>query len=263
LKPSSETTSHRIYELIRSRVDSGAMLPGEKLPSTRSLAADLGVSRSTVVVIFEQLAAEGYIETAAGARARVSNGLKSARIEQKPSDSKPARQAAALSGYGQRLNQLSLPQPPSADPCHINFLYGAIADEDFPTLTWRRLYNRLLTRRQQHLYYRAREGEELLRKEIQGYLMRTRGLQCTADQVLIVQGTQQALELCAKLLIDPGNAVVMEEPCYLMARRTFEAVGAKIIATPVDEQGMVTSALPKTRCSLAYVTPSLLTPVEN
>jgi GntR family transcriptional regulator/MocR family aminotransferase len=80
---------------------------------------------------------------------------------------------------------------------------------------------------------------------------------------LIVQGTQQALELCAKLLIDPGNAVVMEEPCYLMARRTFEAVGAKIIATPVDEQGMVTSALPKTRCSLAYVTPSLLTPVEN
>jgi GntR family transcriptional regulator/MocR family aminotransferase len=256
LKPSSETTSHRIYELIRSRVDSGAMLPGEKLPSTRALAADLGVSRSTVVVIFEQLAAEGYIETAAGARARVSNGLKSARIEQKPSDSKPARQAAALSGYGQRLNQLSLPQPPSADPCHINFLYGAIADEDFPTLTWRRLYNRLLTRRQQHLYYRAREGEELLRKEIQGYLMRTRGLQCTADQVLIVQGTQQALELCAKLLIDPGNAVVMEEPCYLMARRTFEAVGAKIIATPVDEQGMVTSVLPETRCSLAYVTPS-------
>jgi GntR family transcriptional regulator/MocR family aminotransferase len=158
LKTVQESNTHRIYELIRSRIGSGAMMAGEKLPSTRTLAADLGVSRSTVVVIYEQLAAEGYIETAAGARARVSSGLKSARIEQKPSDSKHARQAAGLSGYGQRLNQLSLPQPPMADPRHINFLYGAIADEDFPTLTWRRLYNRMLTRHQQHLYYRAREG---------------------------------------------------------------------------------------------------------
>ncbi|NBP36782.1 MAG: PLP-dependent aminotransferase family protein, partial [Betaproteobacteria bacterium] len=150
MKTAQESNTHRIYELIRSRIGSGAMMAGEKLPSTRS---------STVVVIYEQLAAEGYIETTAGARARVSSGLKSARIEQKPSDSKHARQAAGLSGYGQRLNQLSLPQPPMADPRHINFLYGAIADEDFPTLTWRRLYNRMLTRHQQHLYYRAREGE--------------------------------------------------------------------------------------------------------
>ncbi len=256
MKIASATTSHRIYQLIRDRIDSGATMAGEKLPSTRALAADLGVSRSTVVMIYEQLAAEGYIETASGRRARVSSGLKTARIEQKPPDSKPAKQAVPLSGYGKRLNQLCLPQPPSADPRHINFLYGAIADEDFPTLTWRKHYNRVLTRRQHHLYYRPREGEELLRKEIQGYLMRTRGLQCTTDQVLIVQGTQQALELCAKLLIDPGNAVVMEEPCYLMARRTFEAAGAQIIATPVDEQGIVTSALPETRCGLTYVTPS-------
>jgi len=242
--------------LIRNRIDSGALMAGEKLPSTRALAADLGVSRSTVVVIYEQLAAEGYIETAKGARARVSSEIKSSQIKQKPSDSNPPRQAAALSGYGQRLNQLSLPQPPMADPRDINFLYGAIADEDFPTLTWRRLYNRMLTQRQQHLYYRSREGEELLRKEIRGYLMRARGLQCTAEQILIVQGAQQGLELCSKLLIDPRNPLVMEEPCYLMARRTFEAAGAKIIATPVDEQGMVTSALPERRCSLAYVTPS-------
>jgi GntR family transcriptional regulator/MocR family aminotransferase len=89
LKPSSETTSHRIYELIRSRVDSGAMLPGEKLPSTRALAADLGVSRSTVVVIYEQLAAEGYIETAAGARARVSSGALESHVRRPPVRGEP------------------------------------------------------------------------------------------------------------------------------------------------------------------------------
>lgn len=256
MKTTQESTTHRIYELIRSRIASGAMRAEEKLPSTRALAADLGVSRSTLVIVYEQLAAEGYIETAAGTRARVSQSLTSARTRQRTSDNRRSRQAPVLSSYGQRLQGLSVPQRPTADTRHINFLYGAIANEDFPTLTWRRLYNRVLTHRQQHLYYGAREGDERLREELQGYLLRARGLPCTADQILIVQGTQQALDLCAKLLVDPGNAVVMEEPCYLMARRTFEASGATIMATPVDDQGLVTAALPKTPCRLAYVTPS-------
>jgi len=135
-------------------------------------------------------------------------------------------------------------------------LYGAIADEDFPKLAWRRHYNRALMRRQQHLYYGATAGELQLREELQAYLLRARGLACTADQILVVHGTQQALELCARVLVDPGDHVVMEEPCYLMARRTFESLGANIIATPVDEQGVVTDYLPKSRCTLAYVTPS-------
>lgn len=256
MKTLQNTPSYRIYELIRSRIDSGAMSPGEKLPSTRALATNLGVSRSTVVVIYEQLAAEGYIETAAGSCARVSLGLKVAPIQKQPPAGTRPKQATSLSSYGKRVARLALPLPPVTNPLHINFLYGAIAYEDFPTLAWRRLYNRALTRRQQHLYYGPSEGETKLREELQGYLLRARGLQCTADQILIVHGTQQALELCAKVLVDPGHHVVMEEPCYLMARRTFESVGAKIIATPVDEQGLVTADLPKTHCTLAYVTPS-------
>ena len=256
LKRHEVSPSRLTYELIRSRINTGALSPGDKLPSTRVLAADLGVSRSTVVVIYEQLAAEGYIETAPGARARVSPELKAAQI-QKPSDAgKRIKQAASLSSYGKRVAGLSLPQPPATDPRHINFLYGAIAGEDFPALAWRKLYNRALTRRQHHLYYGASEGDANLRDALQGYLLRARGLQCSAEQILIVHGTQQALELCARVLVDPGHYVVMEEPCYLMARRTFEAVGARICAIQVDEQGLVTAALPKTRCTLAYVTPS-------
>ncbi len=256
LSPALRGTGQRIYDLIRSQIDTGAFRPGEKLPSTRALAADLGVSRSTVVVIYEQLASEGYIETAAGARARVVHGIRQRKPQGRRNPMGPSKQSPALSAYAQRVQALALPQRAVADPGHINFLYGAIADEDFPKLAWRRFYNQALTRRQRHLYYGVAEGEADLRAELQGYLLRARGLSCTVDQILVVQGTQQALELCAKLLVDPGSSVVMEEPCYLMARRTFESVGARVIATPVDEQGLVTSALPRTRNTLAYVTPS-------
>lgn len=242
--------------MIRSWIETGALISGEKLPSTRLLAADLGVSRSTVVVIYEQLAAEGYIETAAGTRARVSPGLKTAQIQKPSPAGKRSKRPPFLSTYGKRVAELSLPQPPVINPRHINFLYGAIATEDFPTLAWRKLHTRAVTRRQHHLYYGPSEGDASLREALQGYLLRARSLQCLAEQILIVHGTQQAIELCARVLVDPGHQVVMEEPCYLMARRTFEAVGARIYATPVDEQGLVTTALPKARCTLAYVTPS-------
>ena len=208
------------------------------------------------MTIYEQLAAEGYIETAAGARARVSLGLKPLPPKPQPLAARRPHRVASISAYGKRIEVLALPQPPVTDPAHINFLYGAIADEDFPKLAWRRQYNRALMRRQQHLYYGATAGELQLRAELQAYLLRARGLECTADQILILHGTQQALELCARVLVDPGDHVVMEEPCYLMARRTFESLGANIIATPVDEQGVVTDYLPKSRCTLAYVTPS-------
>lgn len=247
---------HRIYDWIRSRIDTGAWGPGERLPSTRALAADLGVARSTVVVIYEQLAAEGYIETAAGARARVTSGLMQGRVQKKPPTAGSSRRSPPLSAYGQRVQAIELPERPVTQPRQINFLYGAIADEDFPKLAWRRIYNQVLSRRQHELYYGAAEGEPALRDALQAYLFRARGLQCSADQILIVSGTQQAIELCARVLVDPGRHVAMEEPCYLMARRIFESTGASVLAMPVDDQGLITSALPRTQCTLVYVTPS-------
>ena len=249
-------SGRRIYDQIRSRIETGALGPGERLPSTRALAADLGVARSTVVVIYEQLAAEGYIETAAGARARVSPGIAIRQRRGRTSPAGPAQQAPALSAYGRRIERLALPQRPLADRHHINFLYGALADQDFPKLAWLRLHKQALSRGQRGLYYGATEGEAELREAVRGYLLRARGLSCSPEQILVVQGSQQAIELCARVLVDPGERVVLEEPCYLMARRTFESIGASIIATPVDDQGLVTSALPSARCALAYVTPS-------
>jgi GntR family transcriptional regulator/MocR family aminotransferase len=246
----------RICEVLRLKIDAGELSPGQKLPSTRALASDLGVSRSTVVSVYEQLASEGYIETAPGSRARVAlNFVLSARVHRPSLQTKQGEQRK-LSAFGRRTAALHLPAQPEIKPGEINFLYGAIADEDFPKLMWRKLYNQVLMKRQAHLYYAAPEGAVELRSELQGYLLRARGLSCTKEQIIIVQGAQQGIDLCARLLVDPGSDVLLEEPCYLRARRAFESIGADVTPIPVDDHGLMTSLLPNAKEALAYVTPS-------
>ena len=250
--------ARRIHEWLKSQMADGSLAVGARLPSTRALALDLGVSRTTITAAYEQLAAEGYLETAQGARARVAAGA-----EQR---SRAPRIAAAaqdcrsrLSSYGRRVDALAQAQPARAGdegPAVIDFLYGALAFDDFPTLAWRRAYNRAIVQRQSSLSYDAPEGEPALRMALQGYLRRARGLVCSADQIVVVQGSQQAIDLCARVLVDPGETVLMEEPCYLMARRVFETQGACLQEMAVDEQGLDTSALAGRQARLAYVTPS-------
>jgi GntR family transcriptional regulator/MocR family aminotransferase len=150
-----------------------------------------------------------------------------------------------------------MPSLVPAEPCRIDFLYGAVASRDFPALVWRRAYQAELLRHQRGLYYIAPEGDASLRRSLQGYLRRARGLACDAEQILVVHGSQQAIDLCSRLLLDPGDAFVFEEPGYVMARRCFEATGAKLVAIPVDGHGLDTARLPRDdRTRLAYVTPS-------
>ena len=246
----------RVCEIFRLKIHAGELSPGEKLPSTRALASDLGVSRSTVVTVYEQLASEGYIETAPGSRARVSLNFPLLAKAHRPSLKPIQSEQRKLSAYGRRTSALKLPVTPEIKPREINFLYGAIADEDFPRLMWRKLYNQALMKRQSSLYYAAPEGATELRSELQGYLLRARGLSCSQEQIIIVQGAQQAIDLCARLLVDPGSEVLMEEPCYLGARLNFEAMGAKVSPITVDEQGLMCDQLPNVKNALVYVTPS-------
>lgn len=227
------------------------------------------------MAVYEQLAAEGYIETSQGAVAKVAAGIAPAAkaVTHKPS---AAGTVLKLSAYSQRAKQFDL-QMPEHQSQHdvqrnlqhntqqarsiVNFLYGALSPDDFPTLAWRRAYDRALLQKQAQLYYANPQGELELRAELQGYLRRSRGITCDAGQILIVNGSQQAIDLCARVLVDPGSSVAIEEPCYLKAHHVFEAAGAQMCAVPVDEQGMMTQALPTkanmtSRCTLAYVTPS-------
>ncbi|SFE32006.1 PLP-dependent aminotransferase family protein [Paracidovorax konjaci] len=252
-------TGRRIYGLLRDQIADGTLGPGAPAPSTRALAAELGVSRTTVTAAYEQLAAEGFLVTSAGRAARVASPQIPA-APHAPTGAAPRRQARpapTLSRYARRVAEAGLPAVPRTAPVRYDFLYGAVASRDFPALAWRRAWQAELLRPQASLYYIPPEGEPALRRALQGYLRRARGIACDAEQILVVQGSQQAIDLCARLLLDAGDAFAFEDPGYLMARRCFETVGAHLLAVPVDAQGLDTARLPDDpRARLAYVTPS-------
>ena len=240
--------------MLRRQMADGTLSAGARVPSTRALAAELGVSRTTVTAVYEQLAAEGFIVTSAGRVARVASQLAPAAALR---PSRRARPAPALSVFGRRVEKMVLSALPAGEPCRIDFLYGAVASRDFPALLWRRAYQAALLRHQRSLYYAPPEGDASLRRALKGYLGRARGLGCDAEQIVIVHGSQQAIDLCARVLLDPGDVFAFENPGYLMARRCFEAAGAELLPIPVDAHGLDTARLPTdVRVRLVYVTPS-------
>ncbi|SHI41614.1 GntR family transcriptional regulator / MocR family aminotransferase [Roseomonas rosea] len=244
--------THRIGETIKGQIASGLLAPGARLPSTRSLAVEWGVSRTTVTAAYEQLIAEGYLETRQGAPTQVARGLPPAAG--RPDQTGPAACPDRLSAHGQRLREFVLPPTPDTGPLLADFRYGDLAAGDFPMLAWRKAAGAALLRRKARLRYEEPSGSSGLRAALQGYLWRARGLRCDAGQIIVVNGSQQGLDLCARLLIDPGERAVMEDPGYNLARQVLLAAGAEIVPVPVDEEGMRTDGLPLAR--LAYVTPS-------
>ncbi|MFE1598981.1 MocR-like pyridoxine biosynthesis transcription factor PdxR [Methylobacterium sp. ID0610] len=244
-----EGITRRIVASIKAQIHDGAYGPGDRLPSTRALAAEWGVSRTTVTAAYGQLIAEGYLETHQGARAIVAAGIRD------PAPQAPAAAAAPprLSAFGRRI--LDLPAGTGEEPGRIaDFRYGDLSAADFPALAWRRAIGAASLRRSGRLRYGEPQGASALRLALQGYLWRARGIRCGPDQIVVVNGSQQGLDLCARLLLDPGDRFVIENPGYALARRALLAAGGEAVPTPVDGEGMRVDALPDAR--LAYVTPS-------
>ena len=165
---------------------------------------------------------------------------------------------ALLSGFGQRLAALPALPPPAPGRLIADFRFGDLAAEDFPLLAWKRALNGALLRRAGWLGYGEPAGSPApLRAALAAYLWRARGLRCEAGQIVVVNGSQQGLDLCARLALDPGARAVVEDPGYPMARHAFLAAGAALVPVPVDQDGLRTDALPRdggTR--IAHVTPS-------
>lgn len=256
--------TERLYRGLRRAILDGRIVPGARLPSTRVLSADLGLSRNVVLVAFEHLMAEGYVEGRAGSGTFVSRALPDAvpaRRPRTPAIAAPGRARAALSVHAERVNAIAPLPPPGARiraGLACDFRYGLPAVQDFPQSLWARL----LARRAgsvsvRTLGYGRSLGFEPLRHAVAGYVNRARGVNATADRVVIVSGAQQAFDLIARLFIDPGDRVVVEEPGYQAARQAFVAAGARPVPVPVDASGIDVSRLPRRdRVRLAYVTPS-------
>jgi GntR family transcriptional regulator / MocR family aminotransferase len=249
------------YRALRAAILDGRLPAGERLPSSRVLAREAKLARNTVLQAYEQLVAEGYAESRRGAGTYVVSELPdaAARRARAPRTRAPAA-PAPLSAYAARAVHYFArgvswgrrrPAP------RYDFRYGDPAYDDFPHATWCRLLARRARRAsERHLSYSDPGGAPELREALAGYLARARGVACEAEDVLVVYGTQQAIDLTARVLIDPGARVIVEEPGYPGIRHALEIAGAEVTALAVDEDGLPTDELAGQRARLACVTPS-------
>ncbi len=251
----------QLYEELRRSILTGRLLPRQKVPSTRSLAKSLHISRTTVTQSYDRLLSEGYLETIGGSGTYVCAQLPDDLMQSAPIETEPVSptQSVALSHYGTRLSQTSfLPQPSSNLP--ISFRYGQPALQHFPIALWRKLLSRYCLSNDRWLDYTTDfQGEQALRQAIAGYLSRARAVQCDPQQIILTNGTQQALDLIMRLLINAGDGIAIEDPGYLSARRVFLSHGATLFPVPVDESGLRVEKLASLNSDtlrLVYVTPS-------
>jgi GntR family transcriptional regulator/MocR family aminotransferase len=249
-----------LYDELRSAILSGHLRPGARLPATRDLAAQYGLSRPTIVTAFEQLRLEGYVEGKVGSGTYVSKTLPDELLQapRTKSVTRTRRRGIPLSAYARRLQPLARAE---SRPVRA-FRANQPALDAFPMTLWAQVASRRLRRVSARLLAGGEAlGYRPLREAVAEYLNTSRGVKCTADQVLIISGVQQALDRAAHLLLNPGDPVWMEEPGYPGAAVVFRAVGAKICAVPVDSEGLNLEAGQRRwqrqgRPRLVYVTPA-------
>ena len=250
----------QLYEELRRAILSGRLLPRQRIPSTRSLAKSLGISRTTVTSCYEQLLSEGYLETIVGSGTYVCAQLPDDLLHSTPVESvQKTVLPIQLSKYAARLADMDTSLMSEPD-LQISFRYGRPAFDHFPMQTWRKLLSRHCRENSTWLDYATDAlGYKPLREAIARYLSRSRAVQCEPEQVIITNGTQQALYLIMRLLIELGDAIALEDPGYLSARRIFLSQGAKLLPVRVDESGLMVKDLAKyanESIKLVYVTPS-------
>ncbi len=243
-------TKHaQLTRALRAGITAGLYEQGERLPASRDFALQLGLSRNTVRTAFAQLQDEGLIQSRSGAGSVVAHRVH--RMATTKSNAKaPAgsRFAARLRG----IDDFSITR--RASGLRYNLQYGESVLDPVALTAWRSALSKAaqLT----PTSYPHPQGLEPLRQAISHFLRRHRSLSCTPDDILIVNGTQQAMALCAQVLIDEGGVVALEDPHYFAARHLFQAHGARLVYAPVDEQGLVLTGLKRHAPRLVMVTPS-------
>jgi GntR family transcriptional regulator/MocR family aminotransferase len=253
----ANTPAYRwLYATLRAEILDGRLRAGARLPATRDLAQQYALSRGTIVSAFEQLKSEGYVEGSIGSGTYVSKVLpdellqvaRNANVEPRARRKQPRRMAE----YGRRVDLFTAFEIRRSRAFRANLP----ALDLFPTSLWAQLTARRWRRAPANLLLGCDPlGYRPLREAVADYLGASRGVKCAPGQVAIVSGVQEALDLAARLFLNPGDRVCMEDPGYPGAAIAFEAVGAKISAARVDDEGMELREPVLRGARLVYVTP--------
>ena len=247
--------ARQLYQALRERILDGRLQRRTRLPASRDLANLLGISRNTVTRAFDQLYAEGYIEGRIGAGtyvAELSGATRPTPVPSAQAQLSGSTQSAAL-----QLLQNHHLNPPLSGPPRA-FRVGVPAFDLFPFETWARLSARFWRKPSPaRLGYGDPAGDWQLRELIAAYLRNSRGLHCDPAQIIVTNGAQQAISLCAQLLVTPGARVAVENPGYRAAGHALAIAGAQLCGVAVDGEGLDTAALEEVEgCRLVYLTPS-------
>ena len=242
-----------LFRALRQSIVEGKLIAGAKLPASRPLAQSLKLSRNTVKSAFELLLAEGYIETRRGSGSFVSScvsvTLPAANVMQRSTSASANEKLSKLAG---RLNS----QEHHTSPYTKHLLAPAIpALVEFPWVKWQRAVN-YAARMMKHELQTSALGSSQLRQQIASYLQVVRGVNCQAANILVFSGSQQAIYLSLQLLLDPGDNVFVEEPCYFGIDGAINAIGANKIAVDIDWQGFNLKAEIQHLANVAVITPS-------
>lgn len=241
----------QVYRQLKAAVFRGALPAGTRLPPSRQLAQQYNLARVTITQAYQQLQIEGYLVSRPGAGTFIADNLPLA---------KPIPFQPTLSAWGQRIaNHPPQPAAPAgATQPLIDFGIARAFSDIFPYDVWRKLLARYLSTDDAMLSrYGSVSGFMPLREAVADYLARLRGVNCVPEQVVIVNGVQQALDLLARLLLDPGDGVLVETPGYTDAYALFTVRGARLLPLPVDEKGFPVERIPAgTKAKLAFVTPA-------
>ncbi len=250
---------HRIREELRIGRFTGS---SARLPSSRALAAQLGISRLAVKLAFSRLNAEGYVRSKVGSGTFAANPLPENFLYAPKAELFPpleraprlSKRALAIPDH-RRREQLAVGV---AGPPGVTLIPGQPAFDEFPIDTWEKLRAQILAKKGAHLLrYASSQGDADLRKAIATYLCDFRAARCHPDQVIVAAATQQTMLISALALINQGEAVWIEDPAYHQARRTFTLAGARLVPKAVDAEGIVLTRSPNERAPrLIYVTPS-------
>jgi GntR family transcriptional regulator / MocR family aminotransferase len=251
----------QLYEWVRAAILAGLLRPGQRMPSTRGLAAHLKISRIPTMSAYEQLLAEGYLETFTGLGTRVARQLPDDALRP-AGGQQAAHHTPRMRNAPRRVSRRGaalLRTPVESGLSSLSaFRVSLPALDHFPVETWSKLLTRHARAQcRSSMAYGDAMGLLPLREAIAEYLGASRAVRCTPSQILITTGSQQALQLCAHVLLDPGERICMEEPGYPGARNTFAAAGTKVMPVAVGNDGMnLTGLMRQSDVRAVYVTPS-------